>query len=262
MTPAFAPPDAPSLPLHIIGSEGLDAFLAASPHAGWLRAAGFEAGLGELILLPGPDGLAGAVAGLGTDKARRRSRFGLARAFAALPPGDWHLDGPLTPEQADEAALAALLSGYRFDRYRPGKAAKPGPRIKAPAGVDAARIEAMAAGEVLTRDLINTPAQDMGPAELEQAARDLAAAHGATVEVITGDDLLAKNFPMIHAVGRASPRAPRLIDLNWGDTGPRLTLVGKGVCFDTGGLNIKPSSGMSLMKKDMGGRPPCWVWRR
>ncbi|NGM45757.1 leucyl aminopeptidase family protein [Rhodobacter sp. SGA-6-6] len=253
MTPAFAPPDAPSLPLHIIGSEGLDAFLAASPHAGWLRAAGFEAALGELILLPGPDGLSGAVAGLGTDKARRRSRFGLARAFAALPPGDWHLDGPLTPEQADEAALAALLSSYRFDRYRPGKAAKPGPRIKAPAGVDAARIEAMAAGEFLTRDLINTPAQDMGPAELEQAARDLAAAHGATVKVTAGDDLLAKNFPMIHAVGRASPRATRLIDLSWGDTGPRLTLVGKGVCFDTGGLNIKPSSGMSLMKKDMGG---------
>lgn len=253
MTPAFAPPDAPSLPLHIIGSEGLDAFLAASPHAGWLRAAGFEAGLGELVLLPGPDGLSGAVAGLGTDKARSRSRFGLARAFAALPVGDWHLDGPLTPEQADEAALAALLSAYRFDRYRPGKSAKPGPRIKAPAGVDAARIEAMAAGEFLTRDLINTPAQDMGPAELEQAARDLAAAHGAGVEVTAGDDLLARNFPMIHAVGRASPRAPRLIDLQWGSTGPRLTLVGKGVCFDTGGLNIKPSNGMSLMKKDMGG---------
>ncbi len=253
MTPAFAPPDAPSLPLHVVTSEGLGAFLAASPQAGWLRAAGFEAGLGELVLLPGPDGIAGAVAGLGTDKARRRSRFGLARALAALPAGDWHLDGPLTPAQADEAALAALLSSYRFDRYRPGKAEKPQPRIKAPAGVDAARIAAMAAGEFLTRDLINTPAQDMGPAELEQAARDLAAAHGASVTVTTGDDLLAKNFPMIHAVGRASPRAPRLIDLNWGNTGPRLTLVGKGVCFDTGGLNIKPSNGMSLMKKDMGG---------
>ena len=253
MTPAFAAPDAPSLPLHVIPAEGLDAFLAASPHAGWLRAAGFEAGLGELVLLPGAEGIAGAVAGLGTDKARRRSRFGLARAFAALPAGDWHLDGPLTPAQADEAALAALLSSYRFDRYRPGKAEKPRPRIKAPAGVDAARIAAMAAGEFLTRDLINTPAQDMGPAELEQAARDLAAAHGATITVTTGDELLAKNFPMIQAVGRASPRAPRLIDLTWGDAGPRLTLVGKGVCFDTGGLNIKPSNGMSLMKKDMGG---------
>ncbi len=111
----------------------------------------------------------------------------------------------------------------------------------------------MAEGEFLTRDLINTPAQDMGPAELEQAARDLATRHGATVTVTTGDDLLTQNFPMIHAVGRASPRAPRLIDLTWGATGPRLTLVGKGVCFDTGGLNIKPSNGMNLMKKDMGG---------
>jgi leucyl aminopeptidase len=111
----------------------------------------------------------------------------------------------------------------------------------------------MATGEALTRDLINTPAQDMGPEELEAATRTLATAHGATVTSVIGDDLLAQNFPMIHAVGRASPRAPRLLDLRWGNMGPSLTLVGKGVCFDTGGLNIKPSSGMSLMKKDMGG---------
>jgi leucyl aminopeptidase len=253
MTPAFAAPDANSLPMHIVAPEALDAFLGATPHADWLRATGFEAALGDLRLLPGPGGISGAVAGIGTDKARRRSRFGLARAFAALPGGDWHLDGPLTIAQADEAALAALLSSYRFDRYRPGSATKPAPRIKSPAGTDAARLIAMAAGEFLTRDLINTPAQDMGPDELEQAARDLAAAHSATVSVTTGDALLTENFPMIHAVGRASPRAPRLINMAWGSTGPRLTLVGKGVCFDTGGLNIKPSSGMSLMKKDMGG---------
>jgi leucyl aminopeptidase len=111
----------------------------------------------------------------------------------------------------------------------------------------------MAEGEALTRDLINTPAQDMGPAELEDAARALAERFGARVTVTVGDDLLTANFPMIHAVGRASPRAPRLIDLAWGQTGPRLTLVGKGVCFDTGGLNLKPSAGMNLMKKDMGG---------
>ncbi len=253
MPPTFADTAAPSLPLHIVAPEGLEAFLAACPQAAWLRASGFEATLGDLRLLPGPGGVAGAVAGLGTDKARRRSRFGLAKAFAGLPAGNWHLDGPLTEAQADEAALAALLVQYRFDRYRPGLPEKPQARIKAPAGVDAARLAAMAAGEFLTRDLINTPAQDMGPAELEQAARDLAAAHGATVAVTLGDDLLAQDFPMIHAVGRASPRAPRLIDLAWGTTGPRLTLVGKGVCFDTGGLNIKPSTGMSLMKKDMGG---------
>ena len=115
MSPAFAPPDAPSLPLHIVTAEGLDGFLAASPQAGWLRAAGFEAGLGELVLLPGPDGISGAVAGLGTDKARRRSRFGLARAFAALPAGDWHLDGPLTPAQAEARGLKVNQDGQRRD---------------------------------------------------------------------------------------------------------------------------------------------------
>lgn len=251
--PLFADPSDVSFPLHILSPEGLPAFLDSCPQADWLRATGFEAALGDLRLLPGPGGLSGAVAGLGTDKARRRTRFGLARAFAALPAGSWHLEGALTPAQADEAALAALLAQYRFDRYRPGKTDKPAARIKPPATVDAARLTAMAEGEFLTRDLINTPAQDMGPAELEQAARDLATRHGATLSVIAGDDLLAQNFPMIHAVGRASPRAPRLIDLAWGNSGPRLTLVGKGVCFDTGGLNIKPSNGMSLMKKDMGG---------
>jgi leucyl aminopeptidase len=111
----------------------------------------------------------------------------------------------------------------------------------------------MAQGEVLTRDLINTPAADMGPADLEQAARDLAGAHGASINVTVGEDLIAQNFPMIHAVGRAAETAPRLIDMRWGETGPKLTLVGKGVCFDTGGLNLKPGSSMGLMKKDMGG---------
>ncbi len=254
MTPQFAPDTAPSLPLHVIAPEGLEAFLAACPQAGWLRATGFEAALGELRLLPGPDGaLAGAVAGLGTERARARTRFGLAKAVAALPGGDWHLEGALTGPQATEAGLAALLSAYRFHRYRPGKADSPAARIKAPAGVDAARLLAMAEGEFLTRDLINTPAQDMGPEELEHAFLALAARFGAETRVIRGEDLLTQNFPMIHAVGRASPRAPRLLEMRHGTKGPRLTLVGKGVCFDTGGLNIKPSSGMSLMKKDMGG---------
>ena len=123
----------------------------------------------------------------------------------------------------------------------------------APAGVDAARITALAEAEFLTRDLINTPASDMGPEELESAARALADKHDAKMTVITGDALLKANFPMIHTVGRASDRAPRLIDMSWGKSGPKLTLVGKGVCFDTGGLNIKPGSSMGLMKKDMGG---------
>jgi leucyl aminopeptidase len=148
--------------------------------------------------------------------------------------------------------LALVLGGYVFTRYgkKPGKAL----RFALPPGSDGAYLRRIAEGIFLTRDLVNTPTSDMGPAELEEAARTLGAAHGADVSVIHGEDLLARNFPMIHAVGRASTAAPRLIDMTWGPSdAPKVTLVGKGVCFDTGGLDIKPSSGMLLMKKDMGG---------
>ena len=255
-TPAFAAPDAPSRPLHVVTPDGLDAFLAGQPAAttAWLKATGFEAGPGDLRLIPGADGtVLAAVAGLGRAKARARGRFHLARAAAGLPDGAWHLEGDLSTADKTEAALAFLLQAYRFDRYRPGKSPATPAVLKAPAGIDAPRLLAMVEGEFLTRDLINTPALDMGPAELEAAFLTLADSFGAKAKVIRGDDLLAQNFPMIHAVGRASTRAPRLLELNWGSTGPHLTLVGKGVCFDTGGLNIKPSSGMLLMKKDMGG---------
>ncbi|MCU0904381.1 MAG: leucyl aminopeptidase family protein [Tabrizicola sp.] len=256
VTFAFAQSDLTALPLHVLRPEELAGFLAGpgAPWAGWLRATGFEAALGEVRLLPGADGgLSGAVAGYGTAQARRRLRFGLAKALAVLPPGDWTLEGKLDRAEATEAALGWLLSSYRFDRYRPGRKVAALPQLVCPEGLDPARLIAMAEGEALTRDLINTPAEDMGPAELEAAATLLAKTFGAHIEAIRGDDLLARNFPMIHAVGRASPRAPRLIDLRWGTTGPKLTLVGKGVCFDTGGLNLKPSAGMNLMKKDMGG---------
>ncbi|MEO0381588.1 MAG: leucyl aminopeptidase family protein, partial [Pseudomonadota bacterium] len=148
-------------------------------------------------------------------------------------------------------ALGWLLAGYRFDRYKAQSTM--GANLIAPAGIDAAQVEAMAQGEALTRTLINTPASDMGPPDLEAAARSLADQFGASLSVIRGDDLLDANFPMIHTVGRAADRAPRLIDMTWGATGPKLTLVGKGVCFDTGGLNLKPGASMGLMKKDMGG---------
>jgi len=251
---AFADPDTPSRALHVLTSEGLTEWTAGQPAAVavWLEATGFKAALGELRALPGPDGaVAGAVLGLGTPAARARVRFGMIRNIADLPAGDWHLSGPLDPALRDELALGWLLAAYRFDRYRTTPPLVV--RLKVPEGCDAARLVAMADGEYLTRDLINTPASDMGPAELEQAVATMAARFAATIETITGDDLLARNFPMIHAVGRASPRAPRLIDLRWGMQGPALTLVGKGVCFDTGGLDIKPSAGMLLMKKDMGG---------
>jgi len=147
--------------------------------------------------------------------------------------------------------LGWLLAGYRFDRYAPSPAPKA--MLHCPEGVDSAHLEAIAQGEALTRDLINTPASDMGPPDLEAAARSLADRHGAKVTVVTGDALLEQNFPMVHAVGRAASRTPRLIDMSWGGDGPKLTLVGKGVCFDTGGLNLKPGGSMGLMKKDMGG---------
>ena len=254
MPVGFAAPDADSRPLHLIDAAGAEAFLAAlSPMARrWIEAAGFTGKLGQFALLPGADGAPGAaVLATGDAAARRRGRFHVARAMDMLPEGDWHIATDLQKAEADEAALGALLSAYRFDRYKSGSAQKA--RLKAPKGVDAARLLAIAEGEVLTRDLINTPASDMGPEELEAAARAIARDFGATVEVTVGDDLVAANFPMIHAVGRASPRAPRLIDLRWGQGGPTLTLVGKGVCFDTGGLDIKPASSMGLMKKDMGG---------
>lgn len=252
MVPAFADDTAVSRPLYVVGAEGLAGFLATQDAAvqAWLTDAGFKADLGDLRLIPGAAGVAAAVIGFGTAQTRARQRFALAKAVG-LPAGAWHLVGDLTQGQRDEVALGWLLAQYRFDRYRKAKAAEPA-ELVLPEGCDGPRLLAMAAGEYLTRDLINTPAQDMGPEELEAAFVALAGRFGARAKVVKGDALLEQNFPMIHAVGRASPREPRLLEMHWGDRGPSLTLVGKGVCFDTGGLNIK-TSGMLLMKKDMGG---------
>ncbi|MCA8878621.1 MAG: leucyl aminopeptidase family protein [Rhodobacteraceae bacterium] len=254
MSLAFAPSDSPSRPLHLVSAEALAGWRDAQPPqvAAWVASSRFAAAAGEILLLPGPDGAcAGAAFGLGPAARRGRVRFLLGSAPASLPEGDWHLATPLDPAEADEAALGWLLGGYSFTRYggKPPVLA----RLAPPASVDVRRLEAIAVGECLTRDLINTPASDMGPAELEAAARDLADRFGAGISVVEGADLLTGNLPMIHAVGRASPRQPRLIDLRHGRNGPRLTLVGKGVCFDTGGLDLKPASSMGLMKKDMGG---------
>ena len=253
MTPRFADAGAPARVLTIVTAEGLADWLLAQAAEvrAWVVGSGFVAGLGEVRLLPGPQGVAAAVAGLGTAAARGRLRFGLARALAGLPGGAWRLAGELTQSQRDEAMLGSLLAQYRFERYRSGPVVEP--VMLLPEGVDAARLLALAEGEFLTRDLINTPASDMGPDELQAAFLDLAARFGAVAKVVRGEALLKQNFPMIHAVGRASPREPRLLEMRWGTAGPALTLVGKGVCFDTGGLDIKPSSGMLLMKKDMGG---------
>ena len=250
--PRFADPAAACRTLTLVTAEDWPALRDSHPAKDWLIATGFEAGLGELRLIPGETGVGSAIAGLGTAKARARLRFGIAKAVAGLPAGNWALNGALTPALRDETVLAWLLQSYRFDRYRSPKKTDTA-LLRLPEGTDGPRLLAMAEAEFLTRDLVNTPASDMGPAELEAAFSALAQRFGATTTVIRGDDLLTQNFPMVHAVGRASPRAPRIMEMRWGKAGPKLTLVGKGVCFDTGGLNIKPSSGMNLMKKDMGG---------
>ncbi|MEM9032761.1 MAG: leucyl aminopeptidase family protein, partial [Pseudomonadota bacterium] len=250
----FARPGTITRPLHLVGEERLAAWRAKlSPEASaWISGSGFTASAGALVLMPGPDGTPAAAAfGLGGRREAARRRFLVAEARARLPEGTWAFDHELDRDALGEAALGWLLAGYRFDRY--AKAPPPKAMLLAPKGVDATKLEKIAAGEVLTRDLINVPASDMGPAELVTAARELAEETGAELSLTKGKSLLSANLPLIHAVGRASPRAPRLIELNWGGSGPRITLVGKGVCFDTGGLNLKPGASMGLMKKDMGG---------
>ena len=256
MTLAFATDTATAIPVHFCSPQSRDAMLLELPGTAqaWARCMGFAAGPGEVLALPGPDGsFVAAIVGLGITCAQRRGRFLMAIAASRLPAGVYRIASGLTEADLTEAALGWLLESYRFDRYR--KSATVGAQLVAPAGLDAGRIGIIANAEALSRDLINTPASDMGPAELEDAARKLALSHGGQVRVTAGDDLLAGNFPLIHAVGRAASaaRVPRLIDMTWGQTGPALTLVGKGVCFDTGGLDIKPASSMGLMKKDMGG---------
>lgn len=249
----FATDDANAIALHVIASEDLDGWRAAQTGqiADWVANTGFSAALGSTALVPGDDGaIHMALAGYGNAEARMRGRFHLASAASNLPEGTYRLHG-LAAEHLEQEALGWLLSAYAFDRYKNQKPARA--RLVAPGGIDAKRLETIAAGEALTRDLINTPAADMGPQELETACRDLAEHHRASISVTTGAELLDQNFPMIHTVGRAAAQAPRLIDMSWGETGPRVTLVGKGVCFDTGGLNLKPGSSMALMKKDMGG---------
>ncbi|HET98957.1 MAG TPA: leucyl aminopeptidase family protein, partial [Aurantimonas coralicida] len=248
---------AAALPVWTAEKAGLKALPAATAH--WAKAARFSAEAGAVLIVPDTKGnVAGAVLGLGKGGAgegamQRRALLGGALA-GKLPAGEWYfadetaVGGPL-------ASLALILGGYRFDRYRSSKADDGGDiRFLAADGSDRADIEGIAAGVFLARDLINTPTSDMGPAELEGAVRSVGDGFGARVDTIEGDALLERNFPMIHAVGRASASAPRLLDLCWGrPEDPKLTLVGKGVCFDTGGLDIKPASGMLLMKKDMGG---------
>lgn len=251
-------PAEPAVPVTPVCDSGFAAWQAGQPDAvrRWVTASGFKPKPGRVHLVPAPDGgLAGVVLGVGGDDAL----WDWGVLPGALPPGDYRLQAQPNGARVDgtRAALGWALGAYRFDRYKTATGdGQPAPRLMWPADADQGAVLRAAEATWLARDLINTPASDMGPADLAAAAAALALRFGATCRVIEGDDLLAENYPAIHAVGRAAAprRAPRLIDLRWGgEAAPKVTLVGKGVCFDTGGLDIKPASAMKLMKKDMGG---------
>ena len=217
----------------------------------WLGIADFTGEPGQVARVPAADGSLATVLLGGSDlMAEGGGPLQLGLVAASVPPGDYDMPSDC---DAHGAALGWALSAYRFERYR-GKKSKPAPRLVVADKAIRERAIAIADAVWLARDLINTPAADMGPDELEAAARAVAAAHGAKVSSVVGDDLLKQNYPMIHAVGRASPRAPRLVDFTWGrENASKVTLIGKCICFDTGGLDIKTADGMSTMKKDMGG---------
>ncbi len=242
--------DAKTMPLTPLTTEALSEWLPlqSAAYAKWIGATEFAAEVGKICLLPSDNG--------GLDRAllgvnALDDLWSYAGAASGLPPGRYRIDPPLSATAATQAALGWALGCYSFDRYkkRTGMPA----HLVWPKSADKAYVSLATQGIALTRDLINTPANHMGPEDLADAARVLAKQHKAKLTILVGDQLLKKGYPAVHAVGRASSRLPRLIDLTWGRKGPRVTLVGKGVCFDSGGLDLKSASGMKLMKKDMGG---------
>ncbi len=241
-----------AIPLHAVAQADLRKFLArrAKREAAWLKSSGFTGKEGELRLVPDASGaLACAVLGLG----KATDALALAAFSESLPAGAYRFDDVPASVGGANGALAWALGTYALLALSQEETCA-NVKLVIPAGVDADDVARIAEGVFLGRDLVNTPSNDMGPAELAEAATTLAKQHGAKISIIEGDTLLKQNYPLIHAVGRASTRAPRLIDIRWGRKGaPKVTLVGKGVCFDTGGLDLKPSSGMLTMKKDMGG---------
>ncbi len=245
--------ESPSIPIWPVAKAGLEAWLAAQPAniAAWARANDFKAQTGRILKIPSADGGVAAIAfGIGES--------GEGLAWRALPDGVgeglYHIEGHQDAGAAHQAALGWALGAYRYERYKKSPKTDAPPRLALPEGVDGAEVSRIVRGVFLARDLINTPSNDMGPQELSDAAVALAAQYGATVHTLIGEELLAHNYPMIYAVGKASARPPRLVDMRWGEAhAPRVTLVGKGVVFDSGGLDLKPSPSMLLMKKDMGG---------
>jgi leucyl aminopeptidase len=252
MHPAFTTRSGTAVPIWFVTDATWPALRQAldAPARNFADASGFEPKGGRSLLLPGAGGLSGVLFGLEPAGRAQADPFLAGRLPALLPAGTYRFGN--SPPDRRLAALAFALGCYRFARYR--KEAAKEIRLELPDGIDGGELSRIVEAVALARDLVNTPANDLGPAELEAAARALAARHGAAVRTIVGEALLAENLPLIHAVGRASCHAPRLIDVTWGDAAaPKITIVGKGVTFDTGGLDIKPESAMLIMKKDMGG---------
>jgi leucyl aminopeptidase len=244
-----------TIPIAALTKDRLAPWLEAAPERqrNWLLAIGFAAEAGKLGLVPeDTGGLARVLVGLGESGDAAPTMWALAGLPEALPEGNYRLE--TVPESADPTRLALgwALGTYAFTRYHARPAL--GAALVWPNGADRRRVERLASAVFLARDLVNTPAGDLGPEELAAAATHVAEAAGACHRVIVGDELLAENYPTIHMVGRASTRPPRLVDIVWGEpSSPKVTLVGKGVCFDSGGLDLKTAAGMRLMKKDMGG---------
>jgi leucyl aminopeptidase len=239
--------DRPTTPIRLIHTDGCEAWRATlDPRArAWIESAGFTAKPGQTAWLPDAEGHPATVVAGWDGRDNLATLGGLP---FALPPGDYRIDGPVT----DLQLLGWALGAYRFDRYRSG--GREPARLLVPADNAAQRLQDMQLAITLVRDLINTPAADMLPSHLAAEAAQLAEAHGAECDVIVGEELLDRELNTIHAVGRAAHDEPRLVDFSWGDPAhPEVVLVGKGVCFDSGGLDIKPASGMRTMKKDMGG---------
>ena len=243
-----------SIPIHPVPAGGWEGLAATHSPATAAAAAlaGFAGKAGEVVCTPNADGsVASVLFGLGSfiDSAMI-----WRNAPAKLPPGDYRIEGGLVADPT-KVALAWALGAYRFDRYRQDRGPAPA-RLVAPQGADLQRARLMAHACALARDMVNTPANDMGPLQLETIAREVAQLHGATLDCVVGEALIEAGYPAVHAVGRAAApaRAPRMIEIVWGDPqAPVLAVLGKGVVFDSGGLDIKPNAGMRLMKKDMGG---------
>ena len=239
-----------SIPITPVSEKRLPAWLKGQTAEvqNWVRGNSFTAKPATVLLMNDRQGhvrrvLVGVEDGI--------DRWSLAALPGSLAQGTYQLDDDLSAAEATAHAFAWAMGCYRFSRYK--SEGKEFAKLVWPRLADRAEVENLTQSLALARDLINTPAEDMGPPELAEAAKKVAQQFKAKISVIVGDDLLKQNYPTIHAVGRAAAKAPRLIDIRWGTSGPKLALIGKGVCFDTGGLDLKPSSGMLMMKKDMGG---------